>query len=108
MAAGHAPRMPDAIGQRAPATRTVGPGSMTVCWSASRRAAALRPRLRGGGPEPHEGGMLSPSLPSAPAYAGAEGLVTSDPAGQPGNTLQSKERPWIDQLTNQGSLFRWP
>ncbi len=76
MAAGHAPRMPDAVDPRAPATCAVGPGSMTVCWSASRRAAALRPRLRGGGPEPHEGGMLSPSLPSAPAYAGAEGLDT--------------------------------
>ena len=77
MAAGRAPRMPEAIDPRAPAT--CRPGSMTGArCSASRCTAALRPRLRGGGPEPHEGrvAMLSPSLPSAPAYAGAEGLDT--------------------------------
>ena len=53
MAAGHAPRMPDAVDPRAPATRAVGPGSMTC---ARRRQGA--------------------SLPSAPAYAGAEGSDT--------------------------------
>ena len=53
MSARRALRMPDVIGQRAPVTRAVGPGSM-IC--ARRRQGA--------------------SLPSAPAYAGAEGLDT--------------------------------
>ena len=96
---GRAPRMLNAVDHRASMTRAVGPISMTVCSSASRRVATLRPRSAAAGP-PVAGDDLGRLFPGRTALTAEAGPEACRGHGRRGADLDSPPDP-------RGGLRGW-